>query len=281
MAALPDHRAQILIERIYAAYEAAEARGDVYLGRLGASFLGDDCVRRTWLSWRAYAAPKFDGRMLRLFETGHQQEARIVDDLRAAGLSVWDRDPDTEQQIEYVDDTGHFIVKLDGVVKGVPDTDNAPHVLEIKTHNAKSFAQLSKAGVKAAKPGHYVQMQAGMALSGIQQALYVAVCKDDEHFYIERVEADPEVQKQAGHRIGSLVFATIKPAGISPTADAPGCRYCDMKEVCAGREEPVKTCRSCRHSDPSAVPNEWVCHLSGEMLTKAAQRRACEEYECL
>jgi hypothetical protein len=46
--------------------------------------------------------------MLRLFETGHLQEERIVEDLRRAGFAVWDKREDG-RQFEFIDETGQFI----------------------------------------------------------------------------------------------------------------------------------------------------------------------------
>jgi len=281
MVALPKSGEQQLIDNIYKTYEVKESERGFYLGRLGASFLGEECLRKTWLSWRAYAKAQFGGRMLRLFGTGHWQEDRIVADLRAAGVSVWDRDETTGAQIEYVDDTGHFIVKLDGIVKGVPEAEKTPHVLEIKTHNKNSFAGVLKHGVQKAKPEHYVQVQAGMMMSGLDRGLYVALCKDDEQFYVERLKADKPVQEAARRKIVSLVNATIRPAGISTDGEGFGCKFCDMKEVCTGRAEPLKTCRSCQHVQANALPGEWVCGLYGTTLGKEAQKSACPEYVCL
>lgn len=281
MVALPKSGEQQLIDNIYKTYEVKEAERGFYLGRLGASFLGEECLRKTWLSWRAYATAKFGGRMLRLFNTGHLQEDRIVADLRAAGLSVWDRDETTGEQIQFIDDSGHFIVKLDGIVKGVPESEKTPHVLEIKTHNKNSFSGIEKHGVLKSKPEHYVQVQAGMAYSGLARGLYVALCKDDEKFYVERIKPDAGVQEAVRRKITTLVNATLKPAGISPDGESFGCKFCDMKGVCTGRVEPLKTCRSCVHVDPAVLPGEWVCGLSGGTLSKHAQKTACGEYECL
>jgi len=281
MVALPKSSEQQLIDNIYKTYEVKEAERGFYLGRLGASFLGEECLRKTWLSWRAYATAKFGGRMLRLFGTGHWQEERIVADLRAAGLSVWDRDEKTGQQIEYIDDTGHFIVKLDGIVKGVPEAVKTSHVLEIKTHNKNSFAGIAKHGVQKSKPEHYVQVQAGMLKSGLTRGLYVALCKDDEQFYVERIYPDAVAQSGVDRKIVSLVNATMRPAGISPDGESFGCKFCDMKEVCTGRATPLKTCRSCQHAKPNVLPGEWVCGLYGSTLSKDAQKNACPDYEVL
>ena len=281
MVMIPPRPEQQLIDRIYKTYEDKEAKKGFYLGRLGASFLGEECLRKTWLSWRAYAQSQFGGRMLRLFSTGHAQEDRIVADLKAAGLEVWEKDPLTGEQFQYIDETGHFIVKLDGIAKGVPESEKTPHVLEIKTHNKNSFSGVQKHGVLKSKPEHYVQVQAGMLFSGIKRGLYVALCKDDEQFYVERIHPDAAVQAEASKKILRLVNATIRPAGISPDGEGFGCKYCDMKEVCTGRTAPLRTCRSCVHADPARVTGEWVCGLLGAPLSKEAQKQTCPEYVCL
>jgi len=281
MVALPKSGEQQLIDNIYRTYEVKEAERDFYLGRLGASFLGEECLRKTWLSWRAYAVSKFGGRMLRLFETGHQQEERIVADLKAAELTVWERDPKTGEQIEFVDDTGHFIVKLDGIVKNVPEAAKTSHVLEIKTHNKNSFSGVAKHGVQKSKPTHYAQVQAGMMMSKLDRGLYVALCKDDEQFYVERIKPDLPVQQAAKKKIITLVNATLRPAGISTDGESFGCKFCDMKDVCVGNTAPLRTCRSCVHARANEFPGEWVCGLYNTILTKEAQKEACPEYEVL
>lgn len=277
MAAIPPLAEQELINRVYDAIKAEKADKDLYLGRLGSSFIGRDCLRQTWLSWRAFASSEFDGRMYRLFETGHLQEDRIIADLRRAGFTVFDRDAEG-RQFEFVDDTGHFIVKVDGVLKGFPDDPDTPYVLELKTHNKNSFSALQKHGVKASKPEHYTQVQAGMMLGGFLQAAYIALCKDDEKLHVERIQADPTEFERIQKTIETLVNATLKPAGISDDGSSFGCKFCDMKGVCTGAVKPVKTCRSCRLCIPDEK-GEWFCLKHVHLLTKEQQRNACPEYE--
>lgn len=279
MVMLPPRPEQEIINRMYSAIKEQKADTELYLGRLGSSSIGGECLRELFLKWRAYASSEFDGRMLRLFETGHLQEARIIEDLRRAGFSVWDKDGNDEQ-FQWVDSTGHLITKVDGVVKGVPGSEKTVHVLEVKTHNKNSFAGLVKHGVQKAKPEHYAQMQTSLMLGKFTRALYVALCKDDEQIYVERVKEDKALQSELQKTVIKLVDAKIKPAGISADGESFGCKFCDVKEVCLGRVAPLRTCRSCAHVDP-VEGGEWVCMLSGEILSKDQQRAACAEYEVL
>lgn len=280
MAELPTVEAgQVMVDAIYAAIEKEESR-ELYLARIGASGIGEPCLRQLWYSWRAYDDKAFGGRMLRLFGTGHWQETRVLEDLRRAGYAVWDFTEDGKQ-FTYVDETGHFVCKLDGVIKGVPGAEKTPHDLEIKSHNKKSFEELKKKGVEVAKPLHYWQMQAGMLFSGLPRALYVAVCKDDEDYHIERIYPDANVQQEIKVKIKKLVEAYTPPVGISDDGKAFGCKWCDMKDVCANGKQPIRTCRSCRHSRPLEQNGEWLCELHGNLLSSKDQKQACENYEVI
>ena len=278
MVAIPPRPEQQIINKIYAAIEKEKADPDLYLGRIGASFLGEECVRQIWLDWRGFAREQFEGRMLRLFETGHLQEARIVEDLRRAGFAVWDKQEDG-RQYEFRDDSGHFVTKVDGVVKDVPESSK-PHLLEVKTHNKNSFSSLTKKGVQEAKPTHYAQMQISMALGGFARALYVAVCKDDEQFYVERIKEDKAEQDKLKAKITKLVEARLRPAGISDDGSSFGCKFCSMKAVCVKQAAPLRHCRTCTMCTPGPE-GKWVCELNKDTLSIDRQRLGCEHYEAL
>lgn len=218
--------------------------------------------------------------MLRLFQTGHLQEERIQDDLKNAGFQVWTHQEDGNQ-FTYTDETGHFVCKLDGVIKGVIGAEKTPHDLEIKTHSLKSYDEVKKKGVEKAKPVHFYQMQAGMLYSKLSRALYVALCKNDEDYHIERIRPDSAVREEIQHKIRTLVNATIPPQGVSPDGDAYDCRWCDMKEVCTGQKKPIKTCRSCQYATVILKDGKWGCMLSKEVLSLDQQREACKAYEVL
>ena len=279
MPAIPPDAEQQIINRVYAAIQKEKSDSDLYLGRLGSSFIGEECIRQIWLDWRGFAREQFDGRMLRLFETGHLQEERIVNDLRRAGFAVWDKQEDG-RQYEFSDDTGHFITKVDGVIKDVPDYEGEPHILEVKTHNKNSFTTLQKKGVREAKPSHYSQVQISMMLSSIGYALYVAICKDDEQYYVERVEADPAEQKKLQQKITKLTEARLRPAGISDDGTSFSCKFCSMRSVCVKETEPLRHCRTCSMCTPGAE-GKWVCELNKSTLTIDEQRKGCEHWEAL
>jgi hypothetical protein len=264
-----------MIGQIYNGIKARQAR-PMRLSRLGASSIGEECLRKIWMDWRGYDSTDFDGRMLRLFETGNLQEDRIVSDLKAAGYTVYEKDSNGEQ-FTFTDETGHFVVKTDGVIKGIPSAENTPHVLEIKTHNKKSFEELEKKGVVISKPMHYYQVQAGMLFSGIERGLYLALCKDNEQFYVRRIKPDTHTQNDILKRIDIIVNAEIRPARIGESPETYPCRWCDFKEACFDQKSPEVNCRTCEHSRP--IENgKWLCDQLDIELTLQEQLDACKMY---
>jgi len=266
---------EAMVTRIYDSISKQNEKNQ-RLSRLGASSIGGECLKKIWLSWRGYDNPKPSGRIYRLFETGHLQERRIINDLRQAGYSVWDEsEPDV--QYEYSDESGHFICKIDGVIKGVQGAEETPHVLEIKTHNTKSFAELEKKGVANSQLSHYYQVQAGMLFSGFKRGLYVALNKDTEQYYIKRIKPDFDVQNDILARIEKLIESDISPVGIGEDPEKYPCTWCDYKDVCFNKKAPLINCRSCEHSKPFEN-GTWLCTLKNTTLTLKEQSAACESY---
>jgi len=264
-----------MIGQIYNGIKARQAR-PMRLSRLGASGIGEECLRKIWMDWRGYDSTDFDGRMLRLFETGNLQEDRIVSDLKTAKYAVYEKDSNGEQ-FTFTDKTGHFVVKTDGVIKGIPSAENTPHVLEIKTHNKKSFEELEKKGVVISKPMHYYQVQAGMLFSGIERGLYLALCKDNEQFYVRRIKPDTHTQNDILKRIDILVNAEIRPARIGESPETYPCRWCDFKEVCFDQKLPAVNCRTCDYSRP-VEDGKWQCNRLDIELDLQDQLDACKMY---
>ncbi|HEX8349957.1 MAG TPA: hypothetical protein VF598_08335, partial [Hymenobacter sp.] len=60
-----------------------------FRSHLGASVIGRECGRQIWYGWRWARKPKFQARMLRLFNRGHLEEARFIAALLAIGVQVY------------------------------------------------------------------------------------------------------------------------------------------------------------------------------------------------
>lgn len=278
MAALPVPTLnELMQDKVYNAIVEEDGQ-ELWLTRLGASVIGEECLRSMFYSWRGYTHKLFPGRILRLFETGHLQEDRIVRDLLRAGYEVWATDS-KGRQFTYTDETGHGVCKTDGVIRGVPGHETEPLVMEIKTHADKSFKDVTKKHVAASKRYHYYQLQMGMWLTGLSGGLYVSLNKNDEQYYFEYVEPNLVVQERIQQTIIKQVEAEIIPTRLSDDQDNHfGCMWCDHKDVCTGRAEPVRHCRSCVNAQ-AWEGGEWLCRSRGVLLNREEQLTGCSEYE--
>jgi hypothetical protein len=273
MAALPDIPAPTR-DAIFAAYEAD--RDDGCRPHLGASQIGKSCERALWYDFRWVRPARFHGRVLRLFETGQLEEARIVRNLRRIGATVLEVDPESGRQWRVEAHGGHFGGSLDGVALGLPEAPKTWHVLEFKTHSAKSFRELIAKGVADAKPQHWAQMQIYMHLTGLTRAMYIAVCKDTDDLHVERVRADADAAERRLAKAGRVIHAPRPPARISEDPAWFECRFCDHHALCHGDAAAVVTCRSCLHA--TAVEGGWHCARHDASIGEQEQRAACARH---
>lgn len=280
MAKLPEpaHTTAALIYKTY------EDRADSGMRpHLGASLIGHPCERFLWYTFRWVYAKKHSGRMLRLFETGQLQEARLVADLRAIGAEVHDSAPDGRQwRVEACG--GHFAGSMDGAAVGLPEAPKAWHVLEFKTHNDKSFSDLLKNGVQKSKPQHYAQMQTYMGLTGMERAMYMAVNKNDDTIYTERVDFDQVEFVRLKARAERVIGANEPPLRVSNDPSWFVCKMCDFHEHCHGVAVPNVNCRTCAHSTPEVTGDaRWSCPVVNEDLNISSipmdlQRTGCKSH---
>lgn len=269
-----------LVGRIDAAYEAHSEDGR--RPHLGGSLIGHSCPRHLWLKFRWAKRPVFPGRILRLFQTGHREELRMIADLRAAGLEV-STGPSEGRQWSFTEKKktgGHFSLSLDGAVLGVPEAPETWHVLECKTHNAKSFEKLKKEGVEKSKPVHYAQMQVGMLLSGMDRALYLAKNKDTDEYDSERVSLDKKRAEALVDVAEQIVSSPEVPPGISRDPAFFECKFCDHHPLCFEGVPMEKTCRSCIHV-ATADEGRWFCQKKEAVLSLEEQKAACDQWEAI
>jgi CRISPR/Cas system-associated exonuclease Cas4 (RecB family) len=275
------------VDFIYKSYEQEQEneRNDVtkIRGHLGASLIGATCDRKLWYSFRWATWSRHIGRILRLFETGQREEARLTANLRRVGVVVEEVDPATGRQWEVRDSTGHFGGSLDGIARsGIVEAPKTEHVLEYKTHNEKSFKDLCKNKVQISKPQHYAQMQVYMHFKKIKRAFYLAVNKNTDELYQERVYYDFEYAAKLVARAQSIINNPNPPERIT-AANTPTwheCKMCDHAGVCYGDAAPERHCRSCVFSTP--IENgEWHCNKHNQTLSLATQKAGCNFHRYL
>lgn len=265
---IPEPR-QSIVALIDAAHEQ---RAEPPRPHLGCSQLGHPCDRWLWLSFRWAVHPSFPGRILRLFRRGQAEEATVISDLRAAGLDV----RHTGGSQYRVDFGSHVSGSIDGIIEsGIPEAPKKRHILEIKTHNARSFEELLKCGVQKSKPEHWLQMQLYMHGTEIDRALYVAICKNDDRIYTERVRYDREAAERAierGHRIAQ---SDRMPPPTSTDAIWYICKMCPAHRFCHQTLTTKEVhCRTCAHST-ARQDSTWHCAKYDAAVPVEYQRLGC------
>jgi len=234
---------------------------------LGASIIGRKCERQLYYSFRWAKTPSFPGRVLKLFNRGHTEEERFVADLNSIGCNVMEFDADGNQW-RFEDCKGHFGGSADGIIaSGVPEAPKSPHIVEMKTHSEKSFNDLVSKGVKESKHEHFIQMNTYMGLSGrkwgakfhIKRALYMAVNKNNDDLYCERIRFDPDIFEETMEKAEHIIFSDICPPPM-PQASAQWyeCKFCDYYGVCHQKKFPEANCRTCVFSTP-VKDGKWEC----------------------
>ena len=263
-------------DAIFAAYEADA--GDGFRSHLGASLIGKDCERALWYDFRWVTRSDHPGRLLRLFETGQLEESRLVLNLRRTGATVLEVDPDTGRQFQVKAHGGHFGGSLDGVAINLLEAPKTWHVLEFKTHSNKSFTDLVAKKVRDSKPQHFAQMQIYMHLTGITRAMYLAVNKDTDDLFVERIEVDRAYAERLIDKAGRIIYSMAPPPRMTDDPSWYQCRFCNHAALCHGERDGTVAaqvnCRTCLHSTP--VESGWQCNRHQRFLTEADQRSACE-----
>lgn len=253
-----------------------EAKAEKPRPHLGCSQLGHPCDRWLWLSFRWAVRQRFPGRILRLFRRGQMEEAVIVSDLRAIGLDV--RHTGSNQM--RVSLAPHIAGSIDAIImSGVPEAPRKRHIAEFKTHNLKSFNALERDGLEAAKPEHWVQVHLYMHGSKIDRALYVAVCKDDDRLYTERVRYSRDVALKALERGKRIVAADRIPEPLSTDPSWYQCRMCPGHAFChVSHLTDCVNCRTCAHSTPCG-DGTWRCErFAADDIPVEFQTAGCDSH---
>lgn len=262
---------EIITEKISFAIDSAhESAKEMPRQHLGASMLGHPCDRWLWLSFRWAVAQEFPGRIRRLFRRGLNEEATIISDLESIGVSV----TDTQTKIDF---GSHLGGSIDGIVSNLPDS-KLKHVIEFKTHSLKSFNDVKTKGVKESKPMHWAQMQAYMHGLGIHQALYFAVCKDDDRLHVERVQYDHQSAIKLIERGKRIATADRMPEPLSTDPTWYECKFCAAHEFCHKTKLTKEVhCRTCAHST-AKESGVWECAKFESEIPIDFQPQGCSSH---
>lgn len=216
--------------------------------------------------------------MLRLFQTGHLEEARVIDDLRSIGCEVLEKDPATGEQWVFSEHGGHFGGSMDAAILGIIEAPKTWHNFEGKTVNKKWLGELKARGVEKALPKHYAQMQTYMRLAELKRSFYAAVCKDNDEIYPERIRYDRAASIRLSEKALRIIKAKEPLTKISENPESHECKFCDHSTACSGAIPPIN-CRTCAHVTPELDGDGWwVCELKSKDVDYDQQVAGCADH---
>jgi len=257
---------------------------------LGYSGFNQECPRRSWYDFRlASDHPSPDARVRRIMERGNLEEARIIRDLKLAGIEVF-RVKDGveiemtgeigEEQEELVGYKGHSKGHPDGRVRNVPLHDpNEVMLLEMKTMSKSSFSKYVSVGLKEHSHSYWGQIQIYMGEMNLLKTLYVVTNKDNERRDYRVIDFDQADFEDLKRKEEYLINSGAPPVKSFKMGHFK-CDYCPHNLVCHLGKGPRVTCRSCANLQ---IKENGIfrCGLSGEKLSVKDQLSACNRYKRL
>ena len=206
---------------------------------LGGSRLGVSCERQLQFE---YAQASVDpgkasnGRMLRIFERGHQTESMVIRWLRLAGFNLKTEDANG-QQFGFSVAQGRLRGHIDGVLVAGPQGFTYPALWENKCLGAKSWRELQKHKLAIAKPIYAAQIAVYQSYLDLHEhpALFTAVNADTMDIYAELVPFDAALAQRMSDRAVRVIQATQAGELLPRNATDPAhfeCKFCPWTERC-------------------------------------------------
>ena len=280
-AGLASHQQRLQLSKLIAAdidSYCEEAYNDGHRTHLGASQIGHPCSRYLWYMFRWVKEQRNPGRSARLLNRGKREEDRFIEWLRGIGAEVWEHDTNgTQFRVKAVN--GHFGGSLDCVIK-LPARYNIEQPLlgEFKTNGTgKGFSDLLSKGVVLAKGQHFAQMSVYGKAYNLPYAGYFNICKNDDNLHVEVVELDFKLAAMLEYKAEEIIRSQTAPAEYALSDAVFECKYCFFQDICRGREQPEKNCRSCSKCEP-VEDGQWYCHEYNNIIPKEYISKGCDEW---
>lgn len=260
---------------------AIAAYDDGHRSHLGASIIGEACTRKIWLLFRWIKAPKFSGRMQRLFNRGHREEDRYEEYLKGIGATIYMADPASGRQFRVSACNGHFGGSLDAIIK-LPERYGAisqEFILgEFKTKaTGGGFNKLTTNGVMLYDPRHYDQICVYGAAYQLRYALYMSTNKNDDDLHAEIVPVDTRRAVSLHEKATFIIGEQTPPRRIAENPTYTACKYCEFNGICFSNHLPEKNCRSCRHAKP-VDEGKWFCTGWNAIIPPTTIAAGCDQW---
>jgi len=243
---------------------------------LGMSGIGHECAAYLWYSFRWAYVDSTSKRITRLWARGHREEPEIIKELEKIGIKC-----DSTQQ-EMVDGLGHIKGHNDGTAKGVIEAPKTEHLLEFKTLSDKYFKQIHKDKLEKYSSTYWVQVHLYMHYLKLTRCLFIAVNKNDDAYYVERIRYDKGVAEDAIRKANSVILSPYPLPRAFPSKTFYKCKWCAAQRQCWEGKPLEENCRTCVHSE-IAPEGKWNCTKPTKptAIPEAVQRVGCPYYNQL
>lgn len=275
---------ELAAEKIKEQLDEACARPAKYSYSIKPSAIGDDCIAKNWLEFRWCGAEAVEGRNSRLFKTGGDREQDMVPNLRKAGWTVFDVDPERvaaghrNQQYKMTDFSGHMKGYADGFGSHPYWTGGAVQALEFKTYNTKRFSALTRSKIKTDDPKYYGQVTLYMRFWNVDRTFFLAENKNDSDYHLEVIERDDSFAEEMNRRAHTILYSNTIPSRVASSPTYFKCKFCHLKEKCHNGAPVDKNCRSCAHAEPIEGA-QWRCNKWGATIpSDEAIRAGCDHH---
>jgi hypothetical protein len=202
---------------------------------LGASIIGDDCLRRIQMQFNQQEA-NFSAQNLRTFAIGNCLEDLIAEWIKLVGLDLRTKNENGEQ-FGFSIAEGKIAGHCDGIIFGGPDFCKYPSLWECKTLNSKSWSNTVKRGVLVSKPIYYAQVQLYMSYMSLDEnpCVFTALNKDTSELYHELIPFDAEAAQRYSDRAVQIIKASenneLMPC-VSNDSSFYKCKMCSYRQEC-------------------------------------------------
>ncbi len=203
---------------------------------IGASSIGNECLRRIQWDWRHPWKP--DARLKRIFDRGHWFESYALTLLRNAGFVIH-----TELGVSFEELGGRFAGHADGYIISGPDIPGMgyPCLWECKGLGSKGWNKLHADKLSKAYPVYADQVAVYQAYLCLDEhpALFTAGNMDTMEILHRLVPFDAERAQRASDKVVTVVRADSADEVLPRVTDNPDdyrCRLCPHRLRCWGAE---------------------------------------------
>ena len=249
-----------------------QASGGKPRSYLGASAIGTPCSRALWYGFRHATTRSIPASGYRAIQDGHRGEAVMIAWLRSIpGIQLWTEDPDRpKQQIGFIALNGHFRGNLDGIIQGLYQAPQTPHVWEHKCVNETKYNKLvrliqqlgEKNALKEWDEVYFAQSQTYMDQMELTRHYLTVTTPGNRAITSCRTAYQPKIAKAILKKAQDIIASDRPPLKLRDDPSFYLCKFCDHQDLCHGAAMPNVNCRTCAHSTARLDGPPWTCELN-------------------